>query len=206
MTEMLILHEQSASPNRCKVRLTALLLGCCLGLASAGCDQGVAPSNDHDVKSTNRTSAPPAPGPECLADLPSPTDPEKSAQDAASKGDLRIFRYGDNGVTYEMRVAGFESCTGRALGVRGQNPQENYSDALYRADTLELGEIRDKSQPLDCVDCDYPFSPCGERRLAYAARYNRTIFGLGLRGRTYCPRPEPAAGDAEKGPTARSGK
>ena len=113
MTEKLILHEYSASGNCCKVRRAALLLGCCLGLASAGCDQGVAPSNDHDVNSTTRTSAPPAPGPECLADLPSPTDPEKAAEEAASKGDLRIFRYGENGVAYEMRVAGFEGCTGR---------------------------------------------------------------------------------------------
>ena len=181
----------------------AALLACCLGLAA--CDQG-APSNDQAPKSAPKASAPPVAGPECLADLPSPDDPEQAAEDAASKGDRRIFRYGENGYGYEMRVAGFESCTGRALGVRGQNPQENYSEALYRADTLELGEIRDKSVPLDCTDCDYPLSPCGERRVAYAARYNRRIFGLGLRGRAYCPRPAPPVGDSERGQTTSSGK
>lgn len=173
----------------------SVLLASCLGLAATACDGGAA-SNDQAGKSGTNTSAPSTPGPECLADLPSPTDPEKAAEEAASKGDRRIFRYGENGVGYEMKVAGFEACTGRALEVRGQGPREAYSESLYRADTLELGEIRDRSVPLDCVDCDYPLSACGERRMAYAARYNRRIFGLRLRGRTYCPPSAPAAGKA----------
>lgn len=193
----------SASWNRSKVRLAAFMLACCLSLGASACDGG-APSNDQAAKPQPKASRPPVAGPECLADLPSPDDPEGAARDAASKGDLRIFRYGENGVAYEMQVAGFEACTGQSLGIRGLKPSDNYSEDLYRADTLELGEIRDKSQPLDCVDCDYPLTACGERRVAYAARYNRTIFGLGLRGRTYCPMPAPAAGESEK--SSRSGK
>jgi hypothetical protein len=89
---------------------------------------------------------------------------------------------------------------GRGLAVRGQMPPESFSEDLYRADTIDLGNIWDQSHPPEnCADCDPPLSICGQQRLAYAARYNRRVFDLGVRGpRPGCPTPPPAVGEAAR--------
>jgi hypothetical protein len=172
----------------------------CLSFALMACGEHGA-SNDQAAKSDPANSSGPSAGPECMAGLPSPTNPEQAAMSAASRGDLRIFRYYKSiGAAVGFVAAGFEQCEGRGLAVRGPSPTDTFSEDLYRADTIELGDVRDRTRPLDnCADCDFPLSICGERRLAYAARYNRKIFDLGVRGpRPRCPTPPPAVGEAAR--------
>jgi hypothetical protein len=170
----------------------------CLSFALMACGQHGA-SDDRAAKSDPANSSGPSAGPECMAGLPSPTNPEQAAMSAASRGDLRIFRYYKSiGAAVGFVAAGFEQCDGRGLAVRGQMPPESYAEDLYRADTIDLGNIWDQSHPPEnCADCDPPLSICGQQRLAYAAQYNRKIFDLGVRGpRPRCPTPPPAVGEA----------
>jgi hypothetical protein len=169
------------------------LLWLSLVLVACGSEE---PDNAETARSGTGAASRPIDGPECMAGLPSPTNPEQAATEAAARGDVRIFRYEKAlPAAAGIVVAGYESCDGRGLAVRG-GPPESFTEERERADTLELGEIRDRSHPDDhCADCDFPLSACGERRLAYAVRYNRRIFELGVRGaQPRCPLPTPRGG------------
>jgi hypothetical protein len=170
----------------------------CLACGLMACGQKGA-SNSQAAKSEATNSSRSSPASECLAGLPSTSNPEQAAMAAASRGDLRIFRYYKSiGAAVGFVVAGFEECQGRGLAVRGQIPPSSFSEVLYRADTIELGNIWDQSHPPEnCTDCDLPLSICGQQRLTYAARYNRTILDLGARGpRPGCPTPPVVGGGA----------
>lgn len=79
----------------------------------------------------------------CLSTLPA-GPPEQAAANAINRGDVRLFRYPENGESSELRVAGYEACNGDGLAVPSHSPTANptaiWSEEDYKRDTLELGD------------------------------------------------------------------
>ncbi len=177
-----------------------LILFYVAGFATAtmliGCRQSVEKPPEKLTKDQpQHTQAPLVVDYSCLSDLPKEA-PERAAQKAVHRGDTRLFRYGQNGVVYQQVVAGYETCRGDGLAVPGHSlnlhPAPEWSEEDFDRDTIKLGPIRDRSKQLSCMDCDYPLTACGKRKVAYAARYNRELFRLkARRPRPYCIEEDP---------------
>ena len=103
------------------------------------------------------------PTPMCMAGMIG--SPETAASLAARTGDRRIYAYPQNGIVVLMIVPGIKSCGGVRPDLRVGDPR-----------VRSLGAI---SKPAGCCDIPDTITPCGKRRIAWAARYNAELMRRG---------------------------